>query len=638
MSEPSAPGGVGAAWSEPPTALDPGRTRPPDAEVTVRDPGRAEPEQRLGGLPPLLAARFTIGRALHAERSEAEVYLVKERATDETRVVRLYREERYDQQVMDYVANQGHRHIVRIHERGAEAGYRYEVMEHLGGGDLVALRDQNPDGLDAADLTALVRQAAEALTAVHQAGFVHHDVKPANLVLRSQQPLDLALIDFGITVRLLEDEPEQIVDNRWGTVRYMPPEFLGGGLVSQAYDWWSLGMTVRELAVGRALFAGLDEKVMPAALNRSIAFEEIADPRIRLLCQGLLTRDDARRWRAAEILRWLDGEDPQVAQETPVAGAASAEVADSFVYQEVEYRNRALLALAMTKSWEAAATLFFGGGNAVLNELEGWFRQFPEGALGLDCGRRRDPADVRLLRLLRQVSPTHPPIFRGMHVSRARLPQIARRAANGEGNFPDIVAQLYEYRLLPLLAQAPAGAGLDGGDGLAAADAAWRAFVDQWGDHVVAVPDADARGELERLWRTVRPQVLGVCLWAVVATDSATRRMADGLRRLARRARVDWFTALLDLPDGKWAAYLLRDHVTRLVDEREMQAKIEREQGEWLRRNRAMREWARTQNRPLALGWAVAGVCVMAVVCAMFVAVGDVVGWVAPSTILDACS
>ena len=54
-------GGIGgdAAWREPPTAVDPGRGRPPEAEATVLDPGRDAPPRRLDGLPPLLAARFT---------------------------------------------------------------------------------------------------------------------------------------------------------------------------------------------------------------------------------------------------------------------------------------------------------------------------------------------------------------------------------------------------------------------------------------------------------------------------------------------------------------------------------------------------------------------------------------------------
>jgi len=648
-------GGIGgdAAWREPPTAVDPGRGRPPEAEATVLDPGRDAPPRRLDGLPPLLAARFTIGQPLHGARSEAEVYLVKERTTEETRVVRLYPEHRHDQQVVDFVANQEHRHVVRILERGAEAGFRYEVMEHLGGGDLVALRENNPTGLDAQELTELVRQIAAALAAVHAAGFVHRDVKPANLVLRSQRPVDAVLIDFGVAVQLPDGEPDIMVPvpdgalYRPGTLRYTPPEYQGGGLVSRGFDWWSLGMTVRELALGRAPFAGLDDRGIGAAVARTIAFEEITDPRIRLLCRGLLTHDDVRRWGEDEVWRWLAGENPPVAAQPTELGEEPAEVAEPFVYQEVAYRNRALLAADLTRTWETAAALFFGGRNSArLNALEVWLRQYPEFAVGLDRGGRRAPANVRLLRLLRQISPAHPPIYRQTLVSRARLPQLARAAANGEGNFPEIVAELYDYRLLPLLASGAPDPGSDGGgggDGLDVVDARWRALVEHRDDLVAAIPD-DARDQLERIWRTARPQVLAMCLWAVVANDSTRRRVRDGLRALARRANVDWFADLVDplpggwadTPNSVWVAYLMRDHVEGLIEEREQAARVERERGRWLAANRARREWARTQNRPLALGWAVAGVCVLGAVCALLVAVGDLAGQVAPSTILDA--
>jgi eukaryotic-like serine/threonine-protein kinase len=109
--------------------------------------------------------------------------------------------------------------------------------------------------LDAAETMSVVAQAARALDAVHQAGVIHRDVTPANLIV---QPDGTAvLIDFGIARSpdsAAVTNPGQAV----GTARYMSPEQVSGQPVAASTDLYSLGVVAYHCLAGRPPFLGDD--------------------------------------------------------------------------------------------------------------------------------------------------------------------------------------------------------------------------------------------------------------------------------------------------------------------------------------------------------------------------------------------
>ena len=90
----------------------------------------------------------------------------------------------------------------------------------------------------------LIRQAAEAIATVHDAGFVHRDICPRNFILRPDG--QLVLFDFGLTV---PDKPVFLQPgNRIGTPNYMAPEVVRRRQADKRLDIFSFGITAYEIA------------------------------------------------------------------------------------------------------------------------------------------------------------------------------------------------------------------------------------------------------------------------------------------------------------------------------------------------------------------------------------------------------
>lgn len=142
--------------------------------------------------------------------------------------------------------------IIEVHHFGEEDGSPYIAMRFVPGGTLKE-RVQELGGLmDLRSAARLTAQVASALQYAHDAGLVHLDVKPANVLLgNADWPL---LSDFGIT-RLAGDARED-GHRVAGTPAYMSPEQWQGLDVDGRSDQYSLGLMLYELVTGKRAFSG----------------------------------------------------------------------------------------------------------------------------------------------------------------------------------------------------------------------------------------------------------------------------------------------------------------------------------------------------------------------------------------------
>jgi CheY-like chemotaxis protein len=141
--------------------------------------------------------------------------------------------------------------VVQIYDYGVHAGFEYLAMEYLLRGDLKARMQA---GLKEAEALRYVEQIASALRVVHNAGLLHRDLKPPNVMLREND--DVALIDFGLARALDGSTPSTRTGVLRGSPYYMSPEQAQGEILDVRSDFYSLGIMLYEMLTGRKPYTG----------------------------------------------------------------------------------------------------------------------------------------------------------------------------------------------------------------------------------------------------------------------------------------------------------------------------------------------------------------------------------------------
>ena len=188
-------------------------------------------------------------------------------ARDADRLARFEREART-------VAGLNHPNIVVLYSVEEDDGVRFLTMELVEGEGLD--HHVTPGGLPLARVLDLGITLADALVAAHERGVVHRDLKPANVMVTREGRVKV--LDFGLaklessetgldatqaaTMATPLSTPGQIL----GTVPYMAPEQIRGGMVDSRTDLFALGVMLYELTAGRRPFAG----ATPADVSSSI--------------------------------------------------------------------------------------------------------------------------------------------------------------------------------------------------------------------------------------------------------------------------------------------------------------------------------------------------------------------------------
>lgn len=220
-----------------------------------------------------------------------------------------------------------HEGIANVFDYGEENGSAFLVMELVPGEALSAVLERERV-LPTDKVLDIVAQTASALYAAHQAGLVHRDIKPGNLLITPDGRVKIT--DFGIA-RIADQVPLTATGQVMGTVQYLSPEQASGHPASPSTDIYSLGIVAYEALAGRRPFTGESQvAIAMAQINEAPPPLPVTIPEpVRDLVYSSIAKKPADRpasalllARAAEALR--RGDLAAAQQAVPAIGTETA--------------------------------------------------------------------------------------------------------------------------------------------------------------------------------------------------------------------------------------------------------------------------------------------------------------------------
>ena len=194
------------------------------------------------------------------------------------------------------------RHVARIFAHGMSQEHAYLVMEFFEGGDLSRRLAGKP--IAPAEALRLFRELMFALGDIHEKGILHRDLKPQNIMFRTDG--SLAIVDFGIAKQI--DAIDRTSHGEvLGTPRYMSPEQVQGRALDLRTDIYSAGVLLYQMLTGQHLFEG-ESGVEVALHHLNTPPPPLPDHLVQYqrLLDKLLEKDrDARFRNADEVIGFL---------------------------------------------------------------------------------------------------------------------------------------------------------------------------------------------------------------------------------------------------------------------------------------------------------------------------------------------
>lgn len=237
-----------------------------------------------------------------------------------------------------------HPNIVAVHHVGDEQGVHFIVMQYLEGSTLADRIRKGP--IPAPEAARIGRDIARGLHAAHQAGVVHRDLKPGNVILTGS---GVKVIDFGLAREAKADREITRAGDVVGSPHYMAPEQCTGRTVDARTDLYALGATLYHMLTGVPPYTG---ETLYEILDSHVHAPP-PDPRAKQpdvpaglagFVQRLLAKNPAERPEDAEVVaRELDRHVGSEARSTPlfswpavVGGLLGLTIAVIFVMQAVK--------------------------------------------------------------------------------------------------------------------------------------------------------------------------------------------------------------------------------------------------------------------------------------------------------------
>ena len=296
---------------------------------------------------------------------------------------RLY-SKRFEREVRA-VARLNHRNIVQVYDFGAEGDMAYIVMEYIQGKELKDYFDAS-ERFDVLTAFRLMTELLDALDFAHEAGIIHRDVKPANIMVDAEGHAKLT--DFGVA-RVVDPDGQHEATQTGamvGTPAYMSPEQIQGQTIDHRTDIFSAGIIFYQFLTGQKPFEGsqwaLAKKIVQDEPAKPSSIVKVPPEIDRVVARALAKEPDHRyqtaRSFAEALKRILEGKQPEdpnevLNQPLPAPAAAAPAAAPKAQRQGTE---------AEMEFWRAIKD------SDDPEELELYIEQFPHGVY-VELARRK---------------------------------------------------------------------------------------------------------------------------------------------------------------------------------------------------------------------------------------------------------
>jgi serine/threonine-protein kinase PpkA len=213
---------------------------------------------KLAGDVPIVIPGYRLKRKL-GEGGMSVVFLADNEESGQEHVLKLMRigDDEDGDQLQRFISEFAlvsqirHPNVAHIFAQGFSEHHAYIAMEYFPGGDLRLMIEK---GMQPDVVLAVLLQVAGALGAIHAEGIVHRDMKPDNVMIRSDGTL--ALADFGIAKQLNSNMNRTKHGEVFGTPYYLSPEQALGLPVDTRTDIYSLGVMFYEMLTGKKPYRG----------------------------------------------------------------------------------------------------------------------------------------------------------------------------------------------------------------------------------------------------------------------------------------------------------------------------------------------------------------------------------------------
>lgn len=351
----------------------------------------------------VLLEKYKVTEKMNIATGEASLYICE--SEGKKYVAKLYhREMAVKPEVIAVLSKINSKYVAKLYEYGVHNGKPLEIMQYFSKGSLRAGEYSFEEIRD-----IIVPSINNGLKVLHDAGIIHKDLKPSNVMLNDDMK-SAAIIDFGISS--VEENGNTVIVTKTGmTPEYSAPESFKGLFLEES-DYFSFGITLYELYSGATPYKNLSaEQIAQYSSIQRIPFPDNMPEELKNLITALTYYDITnrnnkknpnRRWTYEEVKKWCEG----AKQSIPGEGITDNSTRiPAYKFMGQQYTKISELVRALTIYWKDGKKQLFRG------LMSGFFKSFDPEIAGLcldaeeEAAKTFDSDDNIYFRLLYKLDP-----------------------------------------------------------------------------------------------------------------------------------------------------------------------------------------------------------------------------------------